>query len=404
MALFFLVSFIVLFMAYLYVGARLIVPSGFSRPVRMFLWTLLILFLILPVAYFTARTHGLTSFGTPAAHWILFLSMGVMSLLFTLIAIRDTAWLAFVLAKKISARLRNPASRAGNGSGAAAGRSLFPVRSTNMAILGIAAILTVYGVSEAHRTPRTARVDIPIANLPEGLRGFRIAQITDLHAGPTLQRGFVQSVVEKVNRLRPDIVVVTGDLADGTVKELHHAVAPLAELSPPDGVFFITGNHEYYSGIESWLGETRRLGFITLLNGHRVIERGDGRLLIAGVTDLTAAHFMKAHASSPEAAVAGAPQCHARILLAHQPASGFHAGGLGIDFLISGHTHGGQFFPWNYIIHLVTPYVAGLYPNGDPPVYVSRGTGYWGVPLRIGAPSEITLFTLTDTPPAPGRN
>jgi predicted MPP superfamily phosphohydrolase len=191
------------------------------------------------------------------------------------------------------------------------------------------------------------------------------------------------------------LVAITGDLVDGSVSELGPHVAPLAELVSRHGSYFVTGNHEYYSGAHSWIAELRRLGVTVLMNDH-VVLRHDGALaVVAGVTDYSAAHFDPAHRSNPFAAIAGSPaDAGVKILLAHQPRSAPDAADAGFDLQLSGHTHGGQFMPWNFFVKLQQPFVAGLHRLRQLWVYTSRGTGYWGPPKRFGAPSEITLVTL----------
>lgn len=254
---------------------------------------------------------------------------------------------------------------------------------------------TAVGFLNAQRTPRVRAVDIECDGLPAAFHGFTIAQISDLHVGPTIRRRFVQRVVDTVNRLEPDVVAVTGDLVDGTVPELAAEVAPLRGLAPRLGSFFVSGNHEYYAGVHPWLAEVRRLGLRVLQNEHVVIERRGARLVLAGVTDYTAGYFERSHRSDPEAALSGAPGDAAmKVLLAHQPRSGFAAAAAGFHLQLSGHTHGGQFLPWNFFVRLQQPFTAGLHRIGQLSVYVSRGTGYWGPPKRFGAPSEITCVRL----------
>lgn len=262
----------------------------------------------------------------------------------------------------------------------------FGAQPVTLAIIAAAAALTAVGVVQARR-PRVVRVEVPIANLPSGLAGLRIVQLSDLHVGPTIRRRFVKSVVDSANGLLPDLIAVTGDVADGYVPELRDQVAPLAGLRSPLGTFFVTGNHEYYWDPRGWIRELERLGISVLSNEHRLFERGNGRLLLAGVNDLSAA-------SNPRAALAGAPDSDVRVLLAHQPRSAFAARDAGFDLQLSGHTHGGQFFPFNLLVRLFQPFVAGLHRLEAMWLYVSRGTGYWGPPLRLGAPSEITLIEL----------
>ena len=251
--------------------------------------------------------------------------------------------------------------------------------------------VTLLGLWNARRTAAVVVVDVPIRDLPAGLHGFRIAQISDIHIGPTIKRGYLQAIVDAVNRLDADMVAVTGDLVDGTVAELGPHVAPLADLNSRHGTYFVTGNHEYYSGAHAWIAELRRLGVRVLMNEHVVLQHGDASLLVAGVTDYSAHHFDPSHRSDPQASLHQAPD-HARIrvLLAHQPRSAAAAALAGFHLQLSGHTHGGQFLPWNFLVRLQQPFTAGLHRLKDLWVYTSRGTGYWGPPKRFGAPSEIT--------------
>jgi predicted MPP superfamily phosphohydrolase len=237
-------------------------------------------------------------------------------------------------------------------------------------------------------------VDVPIAGLPPALHGFTLVQITDLHVGVTIRRGFVQRVVDTVNGLRPDAVVVTGDTIDGRVDELREHVAPLGTLAARHGVYAVTGNHEYYSGAPAWIAEYRRLGMRVLLNEHVVLQHGEAALVLAGITDFSAGHFDAAHRSDPARALHGAPPGAPRVLLAHQPRSADAAERAGADLQVSGHTHGGQFLPWRWFVPLQQPYTAGLHRHGRMWIYISRGTGYWGPPKRLGAPSEITRLRL----------
>jgi predicted MPP superfamily phosphohydrolase len=234
-----------------------------------------------------------------------------------------------------------------------------------------------------------------VAGLPDALAGFTIVQISDIHVGPTIKRPYLDRIVDRVNGLAPDAVAITGDLVDGTVRELAPHTAPLARLKATHGTFFVTGNHEYYAGAEPWIAELRRLGVRVLMNEHEVIERAGHALVLAGVTDYSAGHFDAAHRSDPQRAIGGAPSHTAlRVLLAHQPRTAPAAAQAGFDLQLSGHTHGGQFWPWNLFVPMQQPYVAGLAKHESMWIYVSRGTGYWGPPKRFGAPSEITRIRL----------
>ncbi|MDB5910107.1 MAG: serine/threonine protein phosphatase [Massilia sp.] len=310
--------------------------------------------------------------------WAGLLAMGLFSTLLVLTVLRDAALLVMAIF--------------GAGGGAFARASAFGVPL-------LALIVTLVGFVNARRVAQVVEVEVPIAGLPAAFHGYSIVQISDIHVGPTIKRGYLNAIVTKVNALRPDAIAITGDLVDGSVKRLALHTAPLERLSARDGTFFVTGNHEYYSGATEWIAEMRRLGLTVLINQHVVRERGGDALMIAGVPDFTAHHFDESHRSDPHAAAAGAPDnVKVRVLLAHQPRSAELAADAGFDLQLSGHTHGGQFFPWNLFVPLQQPYTAGLHRLRSLWVYTSRGTGYWGPPKRFGAPSEITLVRLVQAP------
>lgn len=265
---------------------------------------------------------------------------------------------------------------------------------TAIGVLVAAASFTMIGYVNARRIARVVHVDVPLANLPAALAGFTIAQISDIHVGPTIKRDYVEAIVQRVNSLGADLVAITGDVVDGSVSRLAAHTAPLAGLMARHGVFLVTGNHEYYSGAPAWIKEFQRLGLCVLNNEHVLIEHEGARLVLAGVTDYNAHAFDPAQRSDPHAALLGCPEGTPRVLLAHQPRSARAAEAAGFDLQLSGHTHGGQFWPWNFFVVLQQPFTAGLHRLGKLQVYTSRGTGYWGPPKRFGAPSEISLLRL----------
>jgi predicted MPP superfamily phosphohydrolase len=334
--------------------------------------------LLLPLGLGARRLHGRRLPERVALAGLL--CLGLFSTLFVLTVLRDVALLAM---------LAIDALRPGTLVLAAAAR-------TSAAAVPLAALaITGVGYLNARRTAAVVDVEVPIANLPASLHGFAIVQISDLHVGPTIKRPYIEAVVDAVNRLQADLVAITGDLVDGPVRQLAPHVEPLARLASRHGTFFVTGNHEYYSGVAGWLAELRRLGLRVLLNEHVVLERGGETLVVAGVTDHGGHHWAEHHRSDPGAAIAGAPADAAvKLLLAHQPRSAPAAAAAGFDLQVSGHTHGGQFWPWNHFVRLQQPFTAGLYRFRSLWVYVSRGTGYWGPPKRFGAPSEITRLRL----------
>ena len=275
------------------------------------------------------------------------------------------------------------------------GRRGFIRLSINMGIAAASGSLTALGFAEAERPPELRKLQIPVKKQPSDLKGFRIVQITDLHIDRTIKREWVQSVADRVNALSPDLIVLTGDLADDFVPIIRPVVEPLAHTSAVYGKFFVTGNHEYIRTPLEWIEAVKKLGFTVLLNEHRILRRGNARVLVAGVPDVYAPYVIPEHISSPRAALRGAPQADYKILLAHQPQSIYEAAEAGYDLQISGHTHGGQFLPWGLVILLTQPFLAGRHRYKNTDIYVSCGTGYWGPPIRLGSRSEITLIELT---------
>jgi uncharacterized protein len=263
-----------------------------------------------------------------------------------------------------------------------------------LGVLLLTPIITLVGYFMARRVAPVRRIQVPLAGLAPELEGFTIAQISDVHVGPTIRRDFVEAMVDRVNGLQADMVAITGDVVDGSVRELAPHTEPLGRLASRHGTYLVTGNHEYYSGAHGWIHEFRRLGARVLLNEHVVLKRAGASVAVAGVTDYSAHHFDPGHRSDPHGAIAGAPADAVRILLAHQPRSAHHAERAGYHLQLSGHTHGGQFWPWNFFVPLQQPFTAGLNRLGKLWIYINRGTGYWGPPMRFGIPSEITLIEL----------
>ncbi|MFF6875668.1 metallophosphoesterase [Streptomyces sp. NPDC012474] len=252
-----------------------------------------------------------------------------------------------------------------------------------------AAVGTVgYGTYGVLRGPKVKRVTVPLARLPRAAHGYRIAVVSDVHLGPVLGRGFAQKVVDTINATQPDLIAVVGDLVDGSVKDLGPAAAPLAQLRARHGSYFVTGNHEYFSGAGQWVEEVRRLGLDPLENARREMPHFD----LAGVNDVAG----EDEGQGPDFAKALGDRDTARacVLLAHQPVQIHDAVEHGVDLQLSGHTHGGQLWPGNLVAAGANPTVAGLERYGDTQLYVSRGAGAWGPPTRVGAPSDITLIEL----------
>ena len=327
------------------------------------------------------RTHTLPG---QIAIWSAYVWLGVMFLLFTAVFASDAGRLMVTIARRIT----------GNGS-VDADRRTFIARIMATAIAAIVSGASVLAVRSALGPVDVRRVRVRLARLPRGQHGLTIAQITDLHVGPTIGREIVEDVVNRTNALAPDIIAITGDLVDGSVNDLREAVAPLANLRARHGVFFVTGNHEYFSGADAWLKELPRLGIRVLGNERVSIGDGDAVFDLAGIDDRTAQRY---GGLSPEAALAraldGRDPKRELVLLAHQPRSMLDAAPFGVGLQISGHTHGGQIWPFGYLVRLQQGFWPGLQRHGDAQLYVSRGTGYWGPPMRLAEPAEITHLTL----------
>ena len=358
---------------HLYIGWRLLPaldlhPAGTAAGVLLLAMSTL----LLPAGLLSSRFKRWR--GADQLAWAGLLAMGFFSSLLVLTVLRDAALLVLALFGATSPAI---------------------LRASAAAVPLLALGVTLVGFVNARRVARVVEVEVPIAGLPAALQGYSIVQISDIHVGPTIRRGYLNAIVTKVNALQPDAIAITGDLVDGSVKRLALHTAPLARLAARDGTFFVTGNHEYYSGADEWIAELRRLGLTVLMNQHVLCERDGAALMIAGVTDFGAHQFHESHRSDPDKAGAGASrEVSVKILLAHQPRSAPAAAAAGFDLQLSGHTHGGQFFPWNLFVPLQQPFTAGLNRLSELWVYTSRGTGYWGPPKRFGAPSEITCVRL----------
>ncbi|GAA3393998.1 metallophosphoesterase [Cryptosporangium minutisporangium] len=279
------------------------------------------------------------------------------------------------------------------GSAGGVDRRVFLARALALTA-GVGALSTVgYGVTEA-RNVQVKRVPITLPRLDPALNGFRIALLTDIHISATLHRPFVERVVRSVNSLDVDAVAIVGDLVDGSVAELGEDAKALSDLRSAHGTYFVTGNHEYYSGAEEWVEYLPTIGVQVLRNRHIEIPGGAG-LDLAGVDDVTAADSgVPGHGANLAAALDGRNRDRPVVLLAHQPVQWPEAVQRGVDLQLSGHTHGGQMWPFTYGVRLEQPVVAGRARDGDSQIYVSRGVGYWGPPVRVGAPPEISLIEL----------
>ncbi|UZI33636.1 metallophosphoesterase [Streptomyces sp. VB1] len=267
-------------------------------------------------------------------------------------------------------------------------RRLFVSRVVGGAAAAAGLATVGYGTYGVLRGPSVRRITVPLARLPRSAHGFRIAVVSDIHIGPILGRAHTRRIVDTINATSPDLVAVVGDLVDGSVADLGSAAEPLAALRARHGSFFVTGNHEYFSGAEQWVDHVRELGLIPLENARVEIEGFD----LAGVNDIAG----ETEGQGPDfgRALGDRDRGRAAVLLAHQPVVIHDAVEHGVDLQLSGHTHGGQLWPGNLLAELANPTVAGLERYGDTQLFVSRGAGAWGPPVRVGAPSDITVVEL----------
>jgi predicted MPP superfamily phosphohydrolase len=370
---FFFVAALVMGSAHRYVWARLVRDAALPEPwARIATIAIIVLYLLLMGGFMVSRflARGAAS----PLMWIVYTWLGVMFFLVFALGATD---LLRIIALKVQDVPPDDAERRLAISRMFAGAA---------ALLGFGA--SGIGLASALSPVAVTRVKVSIKRLASGASGYRIVQISDVHVGPTIGKSFIEDIVARVNALNPDMIAITGDLVDGSVERLSEHVAPLAKLKAKDGVFFVTGNHEYYSGADEWIAHLQKLGIRVLRNEH-VRIRGDEGFDLAGIDDPTSS------ASDLRRALAGRDDSRACVLLAHQPRSIDLADELGVDLQLSGHTHGGQMFPWNFFVRLQQPFVAGLHKLARAQIYVSRGTGYWGPPMRVGAPAEITEIELT---------
>ncbi|MCW5830473.1 MAG: metallophosphoesterase [Deltaproteobacteria bacterium] len=390
---FFAVTRTLWLIAHVYVGWRLLHRSRLARPWNIVAGVLLGSLLMLgPAAMALGRVPEKPDW-MGLVQWAGYLYVGFFLMLLPAVILADFGWGVAAAIRK----LRDQGVPEESGPPELPSRRLALVRSVNVGVIAASAIVTGSGFHAARRRPDVVEVDIPLPGLHEDLDGFRIVLLTDIHVGPTIRAPFTETVAEVTDSLKPDLVANTGDLIDGHVNQLRDHVAPLGRITARHGLYYVTGNHEYYWDAPGWVREMERIGYDPLINEHRVIVHGRAKLTVAGATDHSASHRYPPHLTDPAKALEGAPEDSFKLMLAHQPRSAFAAAGAGAQLQLSGHTHGGQFIPWTFLITLFQPVGAGLHRIDGMPIYVSRGTGYWGPPNRAGSPSEITLITLRKT-------
>ncbi len=369
-----------------YIWTKLVRDAQLAAPYREIVSYLLIALAVL-IPLVMASSRALPRAVVAPLAWVVYVWMGLIFFLFFLSLGADALVLGGRLVGKLSGAQPDPERR------------VLLAKAVAIVVAGGSAILGGIAMNSALGVVAVKRVPVRLTKLPTQLSGYTIVQVSDIHVGPTIGRAFIEQIVASINALKPDLVAITGDLVDGSVAELGHLVEPLRELQAKDGVYCVTGNHEYYSGADEWIQYLGTLGVKVLRNERVTICAGPGGACfdLAGVDDWTAKGFGKGHGANLPRALEGRDTSRPLVLLAHQPKAAPEAAELGVDLQLSGHTHGGQLVPFNWLVKLEQPYVSGLYALGETQLYVSNGTGYWGPPMRLGAPAEITRLELSTT-------
>jgi predicted MPP superfamily phosphohydrolase len=375
----------VLALMHYYFWRRMVKDPGFIRPVqRLGTAAVIALFFLLPISRILAKQFSFQQL-FPLL-WVAYLWLGILMLFFFFFLFTDSLKVVYSIYRRFFQKeqyLPDPSRR----------RFLARIlaASASVSVLGVSA----FGVKKCLDPPTVNRLSVNISGLPLGFKGFSIVQISDIHIGAMSTHVDLTEIVTIINSLQPDLVAITGDLVDGDAAELAGELAPLARLKARHGVFFITGNHEYYSDVEKWLPEIERLGITVLNNSRTEIQQGEDTFILAGVTDYNAGRFGRQYAPDYAKALGGIDKTRKVILLAHQPRAVREAARYGVDLVLAGHMHGGQIWPFNYLSPLQQPYLKGFYRYKKTLLYVNQGTGYWGPPMRVGTYKEITEFILS---------
>ncbi|MGA5466122.1 metallophosphoesterase [Mycobacterium sp. NPDC050041] len=383
----------VLALMHLYLWKRLIRDTTRPGRVRWALTAALVVCaLLLVAALVVPRTFGVTSLGWFA--WPGFLWFGLAAYLFLTSLVLEPVRLLLRGWVRRGPPADAPAEPEAAEPSSPVNRRLFLARAGAVAAGAASVSLVGVGAARALGPPDVLAVPVRLRRLDPAFTGFRIAVVSDIHLGPLAGRRHTERIVETINGAEPDLVAIVGDLVDGSVAELGPAAEPLRDLASREGTFFVTGNHEYFVDEPAqWLTELDRLGVHVLRNENTPIRRGAAAFDLAGVNDLAG----RSRSDPPDfdRALAGVGQARPTVLLAHQPIMVGEAAARGVDLQLSGHTHGGQMWPFHYVVRLVQPSLAGLSTVDDTQLYVSRGAGFWGPPVRVGAPPDVTVLSLS---------
>lgn len=371
-----------------YVWHRLVSRTGLKGAAKIAV-TVAVLVTIAPMAWVMLTGPNGAPKTSGAFAWPAFIGWALFALTFAGLLITDLVWLVIWIISKVGRKV------AGKTTPTDPSRRQAIARITGGVIGTAVAGHVAYGASRALGDAEIVDVPVTLTRLPQALDGFTIVQLTDIHVGGTIGREFVAELVARTNALEPDLIALTGDFVDGSVEELRDAFAPFGELKAPHGVYFITGNHEYYSGAPAWCAHITSLGIRVLRNERVAIERGGAMFDLAGIDDHGAHKFHADHGADLARTMAGRDPNRAVVMLAHQPRQVHKVAPYDVDLQLSGHTHGGQVWPWHYLVSIQQGgLLAGRYQIGGTQLYVSRGPGYWGPPVRVRAPPEITRVIL----------
>ncbi len=385
MAIFGVVATSIWSLVHVYLGRHIIGALDLKGRAKLIGWGLVAGHGVLAPIALIGRRGSMGGWLWDVVNMATYVGMGFVTLLFLAFITLDLARLGARVANKLAGKQPDPERRQ------------FLTGSVNLGAFALTGVATGVGFQKATKIPDIKEVVIEVPGLHANLDGFVIAQISDMHIGPTLKRDFLNGVIDRAMTINADLIAITGDSVDAYVKDLGEDMKELARLKAEHGVFMVTGNHEYYFDGVAWANFYTEIGLNTLNNAHELVRVDRARLLVGGVTDFRAGQLVPEHTSDPHLAMRDAPEHDFSLLLAHQPSSVYEAAKAGWKFQISGHTHGGQFFPFNFVIGLVHEFAVGLGKHLDTLIYVSRGAGYWGPPNRLGAPSEITKITLRRT-------
>ena len=382
---FFFLVIVIITLIHYYLWLRLVKNTNFNAGAKNIgTYFFIILSISFPLIVAFSRLSSFKTF-LPLL-WVCYLWLGIMFLLFSALLFFDVIKLFLFITSKFFITSKNPICLE---------RREFISRAIGLTVSAFALKASYSGVKNYFAEPIVVTKNISLTNLPSLFKGFKIVQISDLHIGQLMTGNAVKEIVYQVNSLNPDIIAITGDLVDGSTAKLLKEVTYLKNLKAKRGVFFVTGNHEYYSGVSDWIPEIEKMGIEVLSNKSVKIEKGDDYFYLVGVNDHKAKKFGKKHAADFDKAFLNLEDDKKKILLAHRPIAVKEAFKYGVDLVLSGHTHGGQIWPFQYLVYLKHPYLKGLYQYKSTKLYVNQGTGCWGPPMRLGSFNEITEITLS---------